>query len=81
MSLSNTHDTQIAIGRPYPGNTPTQIMDLGPNAIINGGTAAVSANSITNQTGAAIILPTADPHVKGAIWWNTNTVSISVQGT
>lgn len=36
-----------------------------------------SGGKITIQTGGALILPSADPHVVGALWNNAGTVTVS----
>lgn len=36
-----------------------------------------AGGKITVQTGGAIILPTADPGIAGALWNNSGTVTVS----
>lgn len=36
-----------------------------------------TGGKITIETGGAIILPTADPHVVGALWNNAGTITVS----
>ncbi|TPL36738.1 hypothetical protein [Mesorhizobium sp. B2-4-8] len=36
-----------------------------------------SGGKITIETGGAIILPTADPHIVGALWNSAGTITMS----
>ncbi|RWB65399.1 hypothetical protein [Mesorhizobium sp.] len=36
-----------------------------------------SGGKVTVEAGGAIILPTADPHVVGALWNNAGTITVS----
>jgi hypothetical protein len=74
-SYDTNKDTQIQINNPTPGTTPTQVLALGPYGIIDATNTTVV--SFTSQAAPAIILPAVDPHVAGAIWNNSNTVTVS----
>lgn len=75
------YNTQIQIQQPQPAkvstgrNTAVQVMALGFTGVIDLSNA--TAPSLTSQVQAALILPTADPHVVGALWNNSNTVTVS----
>ena len=54
------------------------------NGVVGAVTGAVAATTITasgnatlSGTANVIIIPTADPHVAGAIWNNAGTLSVS----
>ena len=69
-------DTQIQIQNPLPGNTPTQILAVGPNGVID--LTNSTAPTLTTQAAPALVLGTTDPSVTGAIYMIGNSqVAIS----
>lgn len=42
-----------------------------------GGAAWVVGGTLTVAAGGALILPSADPHVVGALWNNAGTITVS----
>lgn len=84
MAQSSQYNVPLAHEQPAPGTTPTQVLNLSNTAIVNGDTSDVSAASKAAQVAPAIVLPTADPMVKGAIYISnttTGTISVSNQAT
>ena len=81
-AYSYTYGAQIQIQQPTaaPASTgqatPVQLMVLGPTAIVDFSTTNTTNSALTgiytNQTGSALVLPVADPHVYGAVYV-TNT--------
>lgn len=43
----------------------------------SGNVRRVLLSSLANLTPSALILPSADPHVNGAIWNNAGTITVS----
>jgi len=43
----------------------------------SGNTRSVQLSSLRAMIAAALILPTADPHILGALWNNAGTITIS----
>ena len=59
-------DTQIQIQQPLPGTTPTQILAVGPNGVID--LTNSTAPTLTTQAAPALVLGTTDPSVSGALY-------------
>jgi len=69
MALDTTRDKSFAC-KNYE-------KDGGDTSVIGGTLNVVSGGLIQLQAGAALIFPTADPHVAGAVWNNAGTLTIS----
>ena len=96
-TYSYTYGAQIQIQQPNaaPASTgqatPVQLMVIGPTGIVDFSTTnttnSVLTGVYTNQVGAALILPTADPKVYGAVYvtnsgaGNTLVLKQSAQAT
>lgn len=69
MALDTTRDKSFACKNYEKDNGDTEV--------IGGTINVVSGGLIKLQAGAALILPTADPAVAGALWNNAGTIAIS----
>ncbi len=89
MANVSTRQTAINQMEPGPSNVatsavpllPTQVLEVGNTGIINLSVAAITAANKATQTGPAIVLPTSDPNVPGALWANGSQAALSGQST
>ena len=73
------YDDQIQIQQPLPGNTPSQVLAVGPYGMID--LSYSTPASLTNQVGPALMLSTTYPHVVGALYlsaYNTTTGVVTI---
>ncbi len=89
MANVSTRSQAIVIGNPEPANVatsavpllPTQVMEVGNTGIINLSVAAITAANKAAQVAPALVLPTSDPGVPGALYANGVTPALSGQAT